>query len=117
MINIYDTANQLASDFQETDQFKKLAEAINQVKANETSLKLYQEMESFQKTIMAKTQAGQDLDENEKAKYQELNKKIGEDKNVQAVIKAEQGLYVLLDDVQKTIAKPITDLYKEISIG
>ncbi|TVV10509.1 YlbF family regulator, partial [Lactobacillus jensenii] len=36
--------------------------------------------------------------------------------HVKQVIMAEQGIYMLLDDIQKTIAKPITDLYEDISI-
>ncbi len=116
MINIYDTANKLASEFQETDQFATLKKAIADVKENETSLALYREMEEFQKGILQKQQNGQEMTDDEKAKYQELDQKIQNDPHVKQVIMAEQGIYMLLDDIQKTIAKPITDLYEDISI-
>lgn len=56
------------------------------------------------------------MTDDEKAKYQELDQKIQNDPHVKQVIMAEQGIYMLLDDIQKTIAKPITDLYEDISI-
>ena len=48
MVNIYDNANQLAKDLQETEQFKDLKKSLENLKNNPESLDLYQRMDKLQ---------------------------------------------------------------------
>ena len=50
MVNIYDTANQLANDLRETQQFLALKEAMDAVKADEGSLALFKELQELERT-------------------------------------------------------------------
>ena len=47
MVNIYDNANQLAKDLQETEQFKDLKKSLEKLKNNPESLDLYQRMDKL----------------------------------------------------------------------
>ena len=61
MVNIYDNANQLAKDLQETEQFKDLKKSLENLKNNPESLDLYQRMDKLQQQILAAQNSGQPL--------------------------------------------------------
>ena len=63
MVNIYDNANQLAKDLQETEQFKDLKKSLENLKNNPESLDLYQRMDKLQRQILAAQNSGQPLSE------------------------------------------------------
>lgn len=63
MVNIYDNANQLAKDLQETEQFKDLKKSLENLKNNPESLDLYQRMDKLQQQILAAQNSGQPLSE------------------------------------------------------
>lgn len=48
MVNIYDNANQMAKDLQETEQFKDLKKSLENLKNKPESLDLYQRMDKLQ---------------------------------------------------------------------
>lgn len=114
MVNIYDSANQLASDLQKIDEFKNLDKAIKAVKANKESLALFKKMDSIQAQIIKAQQTGQKLPADSEKEYKELNAKIKEDSVIMQLLQAEQSLYGILDDVQKTFTKPMNDLYDDL---
>ena len=47
MINIYDSANQVATDLQKLDEFKAMQEAIAAVKNNQESTALFKQMDDM----------------------------------------------------------------------
>lgn len=114
MVNIYDSANQLAEDLKQTPEFAGLQEAINAVKSNEDSSKLFNKMDEIQGKIMAAQQSGQPLSPELQNDYKELNDKVQKDENIVKLLTAEQALYKVIDDVQKAFTKPINDLYNEL---
>lgn len=114
MVNIYDSANQLAEDLTKTPEFAGLKEEIAAVKADENSSELFNKMDEIQGKIMAAQQSGQPLSEDLQKDYKELNDKVQKDENIVKLLTAEQGLYKTIDDVQKAFTKPINDLYEEI---
>ncbi len=114
MVNVYDSANQLAEDLQKTPEFQALKEAVNTVKADEKSSALFKQMDEIQTKIMSAQQAGKPLSDDVKKSYQDLNGKAQKDPNIIKLLTAEQGLYKLIDDLQKTFTSPINDLYSDL---
>ena len=90
MINIYDSANKLAEDLTQTDQYKALADAVKVV------------------------QEGQPLSEEDQQAYKDLNDQVQNNKQIVSLLQTEQSLYELLNDIQKTYSKPINDLYEDL---
>ncbi|QJD73829.1 YlbF family regulator [Lactobacillus acetotolerans] len=114
MVNIYDSANQLASDLQKTNEFKALQEAVAGVKNNKDSLALFKKMDKLQTKIIDAQRSGKDLTKEDQKDYKDLNEKVQKDVGIIKLLKAEQGLYKTVDDVQKTFTEPINDLYDDI---
>ena len=72
MVNIYDNANQMAKDLQETEQFKDLKKSLENLKNKPESLDLYQRMDKLQQQILAAQNSGQPLSDDVKKEYPEI---------------------------------------------
>lgn len=114
MVNIYDTANQLAEDLQKTPEFEALKKEVEAIKNDPESLKLYQEMDQLQKKIMVAQQSGQPLPDDVKKEYEEINQKVSKSEALKNMILKEQKVFQIVNQVQQAFTKPIGDLYKEI---
>lgn len=114
MVNIYDSANQLAEDLKKTPEYVELQNAVKDIQENEESAAMFKKMDQIQTQIMTAQQAGQPLSEDIQKEYKELSEKVQKDENIVKLLTAEQGLYKLIDDVQKTFTNPINDLYTDL---
>lgn len=114
MVNIYDSANQLAEDLTKTEQYKALADAIKAVQADAESSALFKKMDELQTKILQAQQSGKPMAKEDQQAYQDLNGKVQKNEKIVSLLKTEQDLYNLLGDVQKTYTKPINDLYEDL---
>lgn len=114
MINVYDSANQLAEDLKQTPEYKALQDAVQKVKQDENSSALFKKMDEVQTEIITAQQAGKPLSADVQKTYKELNEEVQKDKNIVNLLAVEQGLYKLIDDLQKTFTNPINDLYADL---
>ena len=112
MINIYDSANQLAQDLTKTDQYKAVGDAVKAVQADSESAAMFKKMDELQAKIMQAQQSGQPLSDEDQKAYQELNAQVQKNDKIVALLKSEQGLYDLLGEIQNAYTKPINDLYE-----
>ncbi|MDF4030172.1 YlbF family regulator [Lactobacillus delbrueckii] len=114
MVNIYDTANQLANYLRETQQFLALKEAMDAVKADEDSLALFKELDAAQMEIMEAQQTGKELTEEQQDDFKSLNERVSQNTTLQSMLLAEQAVYTLLNDVQKNIGQPLSEAYEDL---
>lgn len=114
MVNVYDSANQLAEDLKQTPEYKALGEAVKSVHSDENSSALFKKMDEVQSKIMTAQSTGKPLSADLQKEYKELNEKVQKDANIVKLLTAEQGLYKLIDDLQKTFTSPINDLYSDL---
>ena len=114
MVNVYDSANKLAEDLTQTDQYKALQKAIKDVEENDESSAMFKKMDELQAKIMQAQQSGQPLSDEDQKAYQELNAQVQKNDKIVALLKSEQGLYDLLGEIQKAYTKPINDLYEDL---
>ncbi|TXG06979.1 YlbF family regulator [Lactobacillus delbrueckii] len=114
MVNIYDTANQLANDLRETQQFLALKEAMDAVKADEDSLALFKELDAAQMEIMEAQQTGKELTEEQQDDFKSLKERVSQNTTLQSMLLAEQAVYTLLNDVQKNIGQPLSEAYEDL---
>lgn len=115
MVNIYDDVNKLAEDLKQTPEYQALQKAVNEVKNNPESLKLYQRMDALQRKIMAAQQTGQPMTDEMKKEYEEVNKAVTNSDLLKKMITEEQKLYKIINDIQQNITKSVGDLYKELA--
>lgn len=114
MVNVYDSANQLAEDLKKTPEYAALSDAVKAVRESKESTELFKRMDEIQTQIINAQQTGKPLSADIQKEYKELNKKVQKDQNIVKLLTAEQGLYKLIDDLQKTFTNPINDLYADL---
>lgn len=114
MINIYDSANQLASDIQKTEEYQDLSRAIAAVKSSPSSLNLFRQIDQLQAQMIAEQSAGRALSEDTQKKYQRLDTEAQQDLLIKDMLNKEQKVYQLIEDVQKAVTKPVADLYSDL---
>lgn len=112
MVNVYDSANQLQQDLQQSQQFQALKEAIAKVKANDEAAKLLAELQGKQKELQQKQMQGQQISDDELKAVQELGKKVQAVPELVDLLGKEQALNQLIEDLNKVIFEPIANLYK-----
>lgn len=110
-VNLYDTANQLADEVTQTKEFKELKEALDKVKANETSNKIYTEFQETQLGIQQQQASGQEVHPEKIERIQKLSEEMQTDDLLQEVLKHEQEMNMLLNDVNRVVVSPLTKLY------
>ena len=111
MINIYDSANQVAADLQKLDEFKALENAVHAVKNNEESAALFKQMDEMQTKIINSQTEGRDFPKDLEEDYKKLNEKVQKNDQILQLLQAEQAVSKTIEDVQRTITKPVNDLY------
>lgn len=114
MVNIYDTANQLAEDLKQTDQYKILAKSIEELKNDPASLKLYHRMDELQKKIMTAQQSGQPLSSELQKEYQEVNQAVEANDHLKDMITKEQAVFQMINEVQQAFTRPLGELYDSL---
>lgn len=114
MVNIYDSANQLAKDLEQTQEYENLKKAIADVENDKESAELFKKMDALQTKILTAQQAGQPLSEDDQKAYKELNEKVQKNAKIIALLQSEQAIYKLINDLQKNITNPINDLYADL---
>ncbi|RVU70586.1 MULTISPECIES: YlbF family regulator [Lactobacillus] len=114
MVNVYDSANQLAEDLKKTPEYAALEEAVKSVEGDATSRDLFAQMDDIQNRIINAQQTGAPITDELENDYTSLNAKVQKDTNIVKLLTAEQGVYKLIDDLQKTFTAPINDVYKNL---
>lgn len=114
MINIYDSANKLAEDLTQTDQYKALEKVIKAVEEDSESSAMFKKMDELQAKILRAQQAGQPLSAEDQQAYKDLNDQVQKNDKIVNMLKSEQDLYDLLNEIQKAYSKPINDLYEDL---
>lgn len=114
MVNVYDSANQLAEDLQKTPEFVALQSAVNNVQKDAASKALFKKMNEVQSKILSARRTGKKLTPELQQEYTDLGSKVQSNKKIGQLLTAEQALYRLIDDLQKNITRPINDLFSDL---
>ncbi|KRN88508.1 YlbF family regulator [Ligilactobacillus ceti] len=114
MVNIFDTANQLAKEIKETPEFKDLQTAYAELKADEKAFESFNKLREIQAYLQKCQMEGnlEAIKEEEVAEMQKLSQEVQQFEAVLNLMAKERTLSVLMDDVAKTIFTPVTDLYE-----
>ena len=111
MSNIYDTANQLERDLRELQEFKTVKESFEAIYADETAKALFEEFRTVNVELQQKQFSGQEITEEDIQKAQELGQKVSENEHIKALMKAEQRLNTIMQDINRIITNPLQELY------
>lgn len=110
MINVYDTANQLEKDLRESQEYKDLQAVVAKVKADDATFAVYKKLREAQKTLQEQQMQGT-LDEKVIKSLQEISQEASQYPLMMELMEKERAISVLIDDLNKIIFKPLSEVY------
>lgn len=111
-VNIYDTANQLAKELPQTQQFMNLQSSYANLKKDVMAFNLFNQFNQLQEELQKKQYSGEKVTEDEMKRIQDLAGKMDKMDAIKQLMASEQALNQLLVDVNEIITEPIRNLYK-----
>lgn len=112
MANVYDTANQLAADLKDSQQFKEMKQAFDMLKLDAVAYALFQQFQEKQMTLQKKQMNGQEISDEELNDLQTLGGKMQNMQPINDLMAKEQALSTMMDELNRAISQPIVDLYQ-----
>lgn len=113
MTNIYDKANELERALRNDENYKAVEAAFENLEKHLESKELYKEFVEKQAEFMQVFQSGQEPNEEDMKGFQELQQKLIADEHVSSLVQAQQRLQITLEDLNKTIYKPLEELFNK----
>ena len=109
-MNVYDTANRLAYEIQESEEYKEYKKLKDSVMSNSDTKSKIEEFEKLRYDVQLMQYTGEGKDENKAKKLEEMYRMLVEDKQIKQYFDLEVKFNVMIADVNKIIAEAIKDV-------
>ena len=109
-MNVYDTANQLAGEIRESEEYKGYKKLKDTLMSNPETKKKIEDFEKLRYEIQLMQYTGEDKDEEKNQKLQEMYSLLVQDKQIKEYFDLEVKFNVMIADVNKIIAEAIKDV-------
>ena len=107
---MYDTANRLAYEIQESEEYKEYKKLKDSVMSNSDTKSKIEEFEKLRYDVQLMQYTGEGKDENKAKKLEEMYRMLVEDKQIKQYFDLEVKFNVMIADVNKIIAEAIRDV-------
>lgn len=111
MANIQDSAHELENAIRNSDEFQDLKQAYDTVMTDEVAKKMFEDFRDTQLELQEKQMQGQEITEEEVEKARKVVETVQQHEQISKLMEQEQRLNVLINDISKTITKPLEELY------
>ena len=109
-MNVYDTANRLAYEIQESEEYKQYKKIKEDIMSNAESKSKVEEFEKLRYEVQLAQYTGESKDEEKAKKLEEMYAMLVQDKQVKDYFDLEVKFNVMIADVNKIIAEAIRDV-------
>ncbi|KRN29758.1 hypothetical protein IV38_GL000646 [Lactobacillus selangorensis] len=109
---IFDTARKLQTELAASPEFMALQTAFANMKKDDVAYSLFKQFQDVQVELQQKQIKGEDLTDDEIDKAQALAQKVGNIQVIKDLMAKEREMSKFVDEMNKIISKPITDLYQ-----
>ncbi len=109
-MNVYDTANRLAYEIQESEEYKKYKKSKDEVMSNPELKNKIEEFEKLRYDVQLMQYTGEGKDEEKSKKLEEMYAMLVQDKQIKDYFDLEVKFNVMIADVNKIIAEAIRDV-------
>lgn len=109
-MNVYDTANKLAYEIQNSDEYKSYKKIKNDVMSNVDSKSKIEEFEKLRYDVQLMQYTGENKDEEKAKKLEEMYGMLVQDEQIKKYFDLEIKFNVMIADVNKIIAEAIRDV-------
>lgn len=109
-MNVYDTANRLAYEIQESEEYKEYKKLKNEIMSNPDSKNKIEEFEKLRYDVQLMQYTGENKDEEKTKKLEEMYAMLVQDKQIKNYFDLEVKFNIMIADVNKIIAEAIRDV-------
>lgn len=111
MSNVYDHAYELEKALRESDEFKTLKAAYEDVMGNEVAKKMFEKFRDTQMELQEKQMTGQEITEEEVESARQIVESVQQHEGISKLMEEEQRLNLVINDISRIITKPLEELY------
>ncbi|AUJ25701.1 MULTISPECIES: YlbF family regulator [Virgibacillus] len=111
MPNIYDSAYDLETAIRESEEFKALKHAYDEVMNDSSAKQMFDNFRETQMTLQEKQMQGQEISEEEVEKARQVVEVVQQHKAISKLMEEEQRLNMVINDISRIITKPLEELY------
>ena len=111
MVNIYDKANEFEKALRESEEYKAVQVASDEVYADEEAKALYVEFVKTQKKFMESMQAGVEPAEEDLKAFEKLQQKLMGNEKIIALVQVQQKLQFTIEDLNRVMFKPLDEVF------
>ena len=109
-MNVYDTANKLAHEIQQSEEYKSYKKLKNEIMSNTESKNKIEQFEKLRYDVQLMQYTGEAKDEEKTKKLEEMYAMLVQDKQIKEYFDLEVKFNVMIADVNKIIAEAIRDV-------
>ena len=109
-MNVYDTANKLAKEIRESEEYKSYKKLKDEIMSNPTSKKKIEEFEQLRYEVQLTQYTGENRDEEKTKKLEEMYAMLVQDEQIKNYFDLEVKFNVMIADVNKIIEEAIRDV-------
>ena len=109
-MNVYDTANRLAQEIQQSEEYKGYKSLKNTLMGNPDTKSKIENFEKLRYEIQLMQYTGEEKDETKNKKLEEMYTILVQDKQIKEYFDSEVKFNVMIADVNKIIAEAIKDV-------
>lgn len=109
-MNVYDTANRLAGEIRESDEYKEYKKLKDTLMSNSETRKKIEDFEKLRYEIQLMQYTGEEENEEKSKKLQEMYGLLIQDSQIKEYFDLEVKFNVMIADVNKIIAEAIKDV-------
>lgn len=109
-MNVYDTANKLASEIKNSEEYTKFKEAKKNLESNSELKTKIDEFEKMRYEVQVLAMQGKAVEEEKNKKLQEMYTILIQNKEIKEYFDLEVKFNVMIADVNKIIAEAVQDV-------
>ncbi|SRR6056297_1138776 len=102
-MSVYDLANRIAKQIKKSDEYKEYLEKRDKVVNNEKTKEMLLDFQQEQMKLQAKQLSGEELNDEEKEKLENLRELVELNSNIKEYLQAEYKINIMLNDIQKIV--------------
>lgn len=109
-MNVYDTANKLAKEIRESEEYKSYKKLKDEVMSNLDSKNKIENFEKLRYEVQLAQYTGENKDEEKAKKLEEMYTMLVQDEQIKNYFDLEVKFNVMIADVNRIIAEAIRDV-------
>ncbi|WP_406564900.1 MULTISPECIES: YlbF family regulator [Bacillus] len=114
MSNVYNVANELEKAIRTSEEFTNLKKYYEEVFADESTKTMFENFRNIQLSLQQKQMSGQEITQEEVEQAQQTVQLVQQNEKIAKLMEAEQGMSMMVGELNKIIMKPLEELYSNV---